>query len=227
MMPQPATPPYPIFLDIRGLPVLVVGGGAVAARKVADLVDCGAHVVVVAPHVDAALLALGAANARSLRVFKRTFRKSDLKGRRLVFAATDNVALNRDICDAAQAAGALTNCAAPPDAGIFSVPAHVRRGAFCLAVSTGGASAALASHWRKRLEKMAGPEWGLLVELLDQKRSDAKARVSDPEARRALLSALGQPQWAVKIKKLGVAEVARLMDAAIAKVERRAARSPA
>ena len=49
----------------------------------------------------------------------------------------------------------------------------------------------------------------------------------DPEARRALLSALGQPQWAVKIKKLGVAEVARLMDAAIAKVERRAARSPA
>jgi siroheme synthase-like protein len=226
-MAHSAAPLYPIFLDIRGLPVLVVGGGAVAARKVADLVQSGASVVLVSPLIDAAIVALkeqrDATGLGSLRILKRKYRPADLTGKRLVFAATDNVGLNREICDAAQAAGALANCAAPPEAGIFSVPANVRRGAFCLAVSTGGASAALAVHWRKRLEKIAGPEWGDLVELLDKKRLDAKARVADPAARRVLLSALGQAHWAAKIKKLGVAEVERRMDAAIAKVERRAA----
>lgn len=230
-MGDSAVPLYPIFLDIRKLPVLVVGGGAVAARKVADLVESGARVVVISPRVDAAILALkeqkgrgGAGEMGSLRIVKRAYRPADLKGRRLVFAATDNVILNREICAAAQAAGAFSNCAAPPDAGLFSVPATVRRGSFCLAVSTGGASAALAAHWRKRLEKIAGPEWGELVELLDRKRLDVKTRVPDPEARRDVLSSLGAPRWAALIKKLGVAEVERRMDAVIAKVERRAAR---
>lgn len=225
-MPRSAALLYPIFLDIRDWPVLVVGGGSVAARKVADLVESGASVRVVSPMMDASILALNAELSASnskfagrLRLMKRKYRGSDLNGMRLVFAATDNGALNQDVCNAAQALGALANCAAPPDAGNFTLPGMVRRGAFCLAVSTGGASAALSAHWRKRLEKIAGAEWGELVALLEKKRLDVKTRIGEPEARRTLLSSLGQAHWAAKVKKFGVDEVERRMNTAIDKCE--------
>ncbi|MEI6234600.1 MAG: bifunctional precorrin-2 dehydrogenase/sirohydrochlorin ferrochelatase [Planctomycetota bacterium] len=225
-MTQSASAPlYPIFLDIRSMPVLVVGGGAVAARKVADLVESGARVVVVSPAFDPGILELEAnvgAHGGTLKLSKRLYRPGDLKGRKLVFAATDNVALNQSICKAAHALGSLANCAAPPEAGSFALPGMVRRGAFCLAVSTGGASAALSAHWRKRLDAIAGPEWGELVALLEKKRLEVKARVSDPALRRTVLSSLGRAHWAVKVKKLGVADVERRMDDVIDKTVARA-----
>lgn len=223
-MSKHAVPLYPIFLDIRGMPVLVVGGGAVAARKTADLLEAGARVTVVSPAFEDSFSEMkdrtaAAGDGASLALKKRKYQSGDLNGRRLVFAATDNVELNQSICNAAHELGALANSAAPPDAGIFTVPATVRRGAFCLAISTGGASAALSAHWRKRLEKIAGPEWGELVELLEKKRLEIKNRVDDPGLRRAILSALGKARWAAKLKTSGVAEVERQMDAAIAKLE--------
>ncbi len=224
-MAQTVTPYYHILLDVLNMPVLIVGGGPVAVRKAEGLLECGACVTVVSPQFDPALTKLCAqlrsrkrgkrSMAPTLQLKKRKYRASDVKGPWLVYAATDNSELNKRICDAAHASCTLANCAEPGDAGIFGVPATVRRGVFSIAISTGGASAALSAYWRKRLEKLIGDEWGELAALLLKKREEIKARVIDPAARRKLLTLLGQGHWAAKLKKFGVAEVKRRMDVLI------------
>lgn len=230
-MAQDAIPYYPILLDVACMPVLVVGAGSVALRKVGTLLECGAHVTVVSPHFDPILTKLHA-KFRSrksgkrrlgamLELKRRKFRPSDVKGPWLVYAATDDPELNEWICNAAHGSSAWANCATPPEAGIFAVPATVRRGVFSIAISTGGASAALSAYWRKRLEKLVGDEWGELAALLLRKRDEVKARVNDPDARRTLLTRLGKGHWAAKIRKFGVAEVARRMNVLIAKTAKK------
>lgn len=200
------------FLNVNGRPVLIVGGGPVAARKAATLLSCGARVTLVAPDFDAALLALKKTPpGGSLQLLRRAYRAADLKAQRLVFAATDNPDLNARICLAAERINIWSNCAAPPEAGTFSLPAVVSRGRFALAVSTTGASPALAAHWRKRLEKLAGPEWGELAALQNRLRALAHERILDPDARRKLLLKIGHPKWAARIKRLGAEIVTREM----------------
>jgi len=96
------------------------------------------------------------------------------------------------------------------------VPAVLRRGQFCIAISTGGASAHLAHLWRRRLEKLAGPEWGALAALLAAKRRRVLARTADAALRRRILTALGQPKFAALIRRNGAAAVSRTMDRLIA-----------
>ena len=209
---EPEIPAYGAFLNLHGQPVLIVGGGTVAARKAATLLASGARVTLVAPHFDATLLKLKKLRANgSLQLLQRPFRVSDLKHQRLVFAATDDPKLNARICRAAEQKNIWSNCAAPPEAGSFSVPATVTRGRFALAVSTQGASPALAAHWRKRLEKLVGPEWGELATLQISLRKLAHERIKNPAKRRKLLLKIGHPKWAAKIKRLGVTAVKREM----------------
>lgn len=200
-------PLYGAFLSLRGVPVLVVGGGSVAARKVATLHSCGADVRVVAREFGSQFKAQNS----KFKIIRRAFRFSDLKGCRLVFAATDDEKLNARICALAIKRGIWCNCAAPPEAGNFFVPAIVQRGDFAIAVSTGGASAALAAHWRKRLEKLCGEEWGELAALQAKMRELAKAKIKDAKYRRGILIKLGAAHWARKIKTLGMAAVETAM----------------
>jgi siroheme synthase-like protein len=207
-MPKPAL--YPLFLDLDDAPVLVVGGGEVAERKIAGLLESGARVLVVALSATPAIAR--SARKKALQLERRGFKLPDLRGKRLVFAATNNLALNRRIAKSCRARGIPVNVAAPPEAGDAQVPAMVRRGAFCLAVSTGGASAALARHWRKRLEKIAGPEWGELAGLLEPRRERVLREITDEAARVKLLRQLAAPRWAAVIKRQGAKAAAKAMD---------------
>lgn len=173
-------PPYPAFLQIAGWKVLVVGGGPVAERKAAVLADCGASVRVVAPDASSRLRRMGCAVAR------RRFRDSDLRGVRLVVAATDDEALNRRIARLSARRGALCNAADSPGDSHFLVPASVRRGAFCVAVSTGGAGPAFARSVRRRLERTFGPEYGEFAGLLASFRPRVLASGLPAETREAL-----------------------------------------
>ena len=139
---------YPLFLDLTNQPVVVVGAGKVATRKVRTLLTAGATVTVIAPVVTAALRRL-----KAVRWLRRPYQAGDLRGARLVVAATDDLAVNRKVCAEAQRRRQLVNCAAPPDAGNFIVPAIVRHGAFTIAISTGGASPAAAKALRQKLER--------------------------------------------------------------------------
>ena len=137
---------YPVVLRVAGRRVLVVGGGAVATRKVVGLAGAGALVTVVAPTVDPSIEAIP-----GIRVERRPYRSGDLDGYRLVIAATDDEAVQQQVFDDGEAAGVWVNAADDPDRCSFILPAVERRGPVIIAVSTQGASPALAGHLRDRL----------------------------------------------------------------------------
>jgi precorrin-2 dehydrogenase/sirohydrochlorin ferrochelatase len=203
---------YPASLDLNGVPVLMVGAGAVAARKAEALLAAGADLTVVAERISP-----GLARLKGARLAQRRFRAADVRGQRLVFAATDDPALNARIAAAARERGAWVNVAAPPGAGNLQVPALVRRGPVCIAISTGGASCALARELRQRLESEIGPEWAAVARLLEQRRPKVLARIVDPGRRRLLLKKLGQAAWVETARREGTARAAYEMDRLIAR----------
>jgi len=166
-------PPYPVVLRIEGRRCLVVGGGPVAARKVADLFECGAEVTVVAPEVDASIDALAAAGraGRYLRVERRRYRDGEAADYRLVVTATGIPEVDRRAAADAEAAGIWVNSADDADHCTFFLPSVHREGAVSVSVSTGGASPALAAWLRRRIGESLGPHLGTLAELLEEGRT--------------------------------------------------------
>jgi precorrin-2 dehydrogenase / sirohydrochlorin ferrochelatase len=154
---------YPILVDLAGRPVLVVGGGRVAERKVRGLLAAGAAVRVVSPALTPGLA--GLAGAGDLRVEARPWRPGDLAGAVLAVAATGEPAVNRRVAEEGRALGVLVNVVDDPDRGGFTVPAVLRRGDLTVAVATSGRTPGLAGALRRRLEASFGPEWAELVEL--------------------------------------------------------------
>ena len=155
---------YLVNLRIAGRPVLVVGAGTVAARKVAALLDADAHVTVVAPEVGVEVSAL--ARAGRIRVVERAFGAQDVEGAFLVVGATDDDSVNRQVAEAAAASGALVNIVDRPELCTYTVPATVRRGHLTLAVATDGRCPTLARAIRERLERQFGPEYGAALDRL-------------------------------------------------------------
>ena len=139
---------YPIFLNLTDRSVLVVGGGKVGLRKARGLVEAGARVTVVASEVVREFESL------PVRLIRRRFRESDLRGKCLVFAATNDRATNRRIGAAAQRRGILANIADSAEECDFIVPARVRKAGIHIAISTGGAAPRIASDLRKKLEQI-------------------------------------------------------------------------
>jgi siroheme synthase-like protein len=139
-------PHYPVFLDLKDRPVLVVGAGTVALRKTKGLLEAGARVTVVA------LEALPEFDALPVRLLRRRFRASDLSGVALVFAATDDRAVNRRIGVAAKARGLFANVADSAAECGFIVPARVNRGDVQIAISTGGTSPRVSAELRRKLD---------------------------------------------------------------------------
>lgn len=139
---------YPIFLDLRDRPVLVVGAGKVALRKTRGLLEAGARVTVVAPDYDPAFEAL------PVRLIRRRFRSSDLAGAVLVFAATNDRLTNHRIGVAARGRGMFANIADSGAECDFLVPARLLRSGVQIAVSTGGTDPRLAANLRRKLEQV-------------------------------------------------------------------------
>jgi len=141
---------YPIMLDLAGVPVLVVGGGRVAHRKIEGLLKAGADVTVIAKSVNDSIRSM------PVRVVVKAFESGDLDSVRLVIAATDDPAVNAAVSAEATARGIWVNSADDPANCTFILPAVARDGEVTIAVSTGGASPALASHLRGEVEAWLG-----------------------------------------------------------------------
>jgi len=160
---------YPIFAVIENQPCLVVGGGAVGERKVQDLMAAGARVTVVSRTLTPELAAL--AIRGEISYLPEDFREVQVEGMTLVMAATDDPEVNARVSAAAQARAIWVNVADAPEYCTFIVPAQVRRGDLTLAISTGGASPALARQLREELQQHFGPEYGPYLDLLQRVRT--------------------------------------------------------
>jgi cobalt-precorrin 5A hydrolase/precorrin-3B C17-methyltransferase len=141
---------YPITLtNLRGALVVVVGGGAVGARKLRGLLAVGASVRLISPAATPELRAL--ADSGAITWHARAYQPGDLAGARLVFAATNQRAVNAQVADDAAALGLLCNVADDPRAGDFHLPAVYREPDLLVAVSTAGTSPARAKRLRDQI----------------------------------------------------------------------------
>lgn len=165
---------YPLFALIEDRPCLVVGGGTVGERKVQDLLTAGARVTVVSKVLTPRLSELVAAG--HIHFIQGDFSPHYLDGMTLVVGATDDQRVNRQVSAAAQARNVLVNIVDAPELCTFIVPAQVRRGSLTIAVSTGGASPALARQVREELEQLFGPEYGRYLRLLQSVRNQVLSR---------------------------------------------------
>lgn len=175
---------YPVFLKLAGLPVVVVGGGAVAASKLAGLLEAGARVTVVAPQICDAI------RSHDVTLIERAFRPAHLAGARwVVAAATPEV--NRDVADAAAARGLFVNAVDDTAAATAYLGGVVRRGDVEIAISTGGLAPAIAGLLREALDAVLPEELDRWMEVARQARADWKAaKVPIAERRPLLLRAL-------------------------------------
>ena len=173
---------YFACIDLTGRRVLVVGAGAVANEKIEGLRTCGAHVVVVAPDVSAAVTRL--ADDGDVQLLRREYERDDLDGCFLVVAATSNTEVNTRVRDDAEARSMLVNVVDVPELCNFILPSIMRDPPIAVAISTAGASPALAKRMKREAAECFGPGYARLARLLGEQRAWAKATLPTYEDRK-------------------------------------------
>ena len=159
------------MLDGRRINALVVGGGAVATRKVRALLDSGARVHVVAPEVSADIDTWCGTDGEAVRVTRGSYAPEHVALATLVIAATDNPELNASVADDARAAGKLVNVSDAPELGDFATPAVHRSGDVVIAVGTGGVPKA-AARIRDAIAASFSDDYGIAIEALSRLRRE-------------------------------------------------------
>ena len=163
---------YPVYLDLKGRRCVVFGGGTVAEDKIMKLQASGAAISVISPDATPAIRSL--ADQGKLEWQARKYRPGDLDGAFMGIAATNKREVNRCIYQEAEQSGTLLNVVDDPVLCSFIAPAIVKRGDVTLAISTGGASPALARKLRESLEESPALEWSDLARVLSRVRREVK-----------------------------------------------------
>ncbi|RXZ84549.1 bifunctional precorrin-2 dehydrogenase/sirohydrochlorin ferrochelatase [Paenibacillaceae bacterium] len=176
---------YPIMLNIEQCKCVVVGGGTVALRKIAGLAEAGAKIVAIAPEPADKLRQM--ALEGSVELVEREYREEDLADAVLVFTATNRGDVNAQVTRDAARRGIPVNTADAGHTGTFTTPAVLRRGDLLLAVSTSGASPALASRIQQELAVRYGEEYAAYTMWLRELRTRLLAAEEDQHVRRKLL----------------------------------------
>ncbi|HET7503887.1 MAG TPA: bifunctional precorrin-2 dehydrogenase/sirohydrochlorin ferrochelatase [Kofleriaceae bacterium] len=193
MLPEPGL--YPVFLKLDGLPVVVVGGGTVAAGKLDALLEAGAQITVVAPAISDAIraratartgIADGVAGSGGLRLVERGFVPADLDGARWVVAAA-TPAVNREVAAAATARGLFVNAVDDVASASAYLGGVVRRGPATVAISTGGLAPALAGLLREALDAVLPYDLERWIDLAKAARTGWKRAGTPIAERRPLL----------------------------------------
>jgi siroheme synthase-like protein len=172
---------YPVYLNLAGKRCVIVGGGTVAQGKIAALRQAGASITLISP--DATPGIQRAAQRGDVEWLVRKYQPGDLEGTFIAVAATNVWHVNREIYEEADRLGVLLNVVDDPDLCTFIAPSIVKKGPVTLAISTGGASPALARKLRETLVDDANLKWADLSEVLGRARKLIKEqrKVVDPD----------------------------------------------
>jgi len=192
---------YPIFMDLNTLPVLVVGGGNVALRKVQTLLHHGAQVRIVSPRLDPELRAL--INGKTCLWVEKEYSSDDIQEAMLVFSCTEIEEVNARVSRDAKAHYRLVNVVDDPEKCSFIVPSIMEQGDLKIAVSTGGSSPIVARQVRAELENLYGSEMADYLSLLKEWRAKAKSEL--PPEKRSLFwnrATDGQVRELIKAQRL-------------------------
>ena len=185
---------YPLVVDLSGRRCVVIGGGAVAERKVEGLLAAGASVTVVSPKLGEKLEARAARG--EIELARRRYRRGDLAGASLAFVATGDPGLAAAVAREGRSEGVWVNAADDPEHCDFFLPSVLRRGPLLVAVATGGGSPALARAVREEIERLLPDDYAELAETVAEVRRELRARGVSPDAsawNRALSSEIRRP----------------------------------
>lgn len=169
------TKAYPIMLLLSGKNAVVVGGGSVAARKVKGLIECEARVSVISPEINETLQTYVSEGLCAWK--KKRYESSDIAEADIVFAATDDEDVNREVSADSQEARLMVNVADEPELCSFFLPSVLRRGDLTIAVSTTGSSPWLSHCVRNDLENIIGPEYEPYVGMLHSVRKRVNSEI--------------------------------------------------
>jgi precorrin-2 dehydrogenase/sirohydrochlorin ferrochelatase len=208
------TPFYIACLKLTGRRCLVVGGGAVALEKVEGLLACDGRVEVVAPALVPELEALW--REGSIAWEAREYDPADLAGAFLAIAATDDSEINIRVWEDAETRAMLVNVVDVPPLCNFILPAIVRTGPLAIAISTAGASPALAKRMKREIRELFGEPYARLAVLLNDARGWAKATLPTYQDRKVFFESIvnGAPDPVALIRAGREAEVVELIDQA-------------
>jgi precorrin-2 dehydrogenase / sirohydrochlorin ferrochelatase len=187
------TPFYIACLRLKGRRCLVVGGGEIGLEKVEGLLACDGDVVLVAPEAEPELQRL--ASEGSIRWEQREYEPSDLEGSFLVIAATDDSERNIAIYHDAERRAMLVNVVDVPPLCNFILPAIIRSGPLAIAISTAGASPALAKRMKREISELFGDEYAQLAVMLNDARGWAKGTLPTYQDRKEFFESIvnGEP----------------------------------
>jgi precorrin-2 dehydrogenase/sirohydrochlorin ferrochelatase len=208
------TPLYIACLRLSGRPCLVVGGGEVGLEKVEGLLACDGEVTLVAPEAVPELAAY--ASEGSIRWERREFRDSDLDGRFVAIAATSLTDVNIAVYEGAERRAMLCNVVDVPPLCNFILPAIVRSGPLAIAISTTGASPALAKRMKREIAATFGEPYARLAVILNEARGWAKATLPTYQDRKEFFEGIvnGEPDPVELIRSGREDEVGALIEAA-------------
>ncbi|HEX2128841.1 MAG TPA: bifunctional precorrin-2 dehydrogenase/sirohydrochlorin ferrochelatase [Solirubrobacterales bacterium] len=208
------TPLYIACLRLGGRNCLVVGGGDIGLEKVEGLLACGADVHLIAP--DAVPELEEYAREGSITWERRAFRDEDLDGRFLAIAATNDTDVNISVYDGAERRAMLVNVVDVPPLCNFILPAILRTGPLAIAISTAGASPALAKRIKREIAESFGDAYADLAILLNEARGWAKATLPTYGDRKEFFEGIvnGDPDPIELLQQGRADEVRALIEAA-------------
>jgi siroheme synthase-like protein len=208
------TPFYIACLRLSGRRCVVVGGGEVGLEKVEGLLACDAKVTLIAPEAQPELAQL--ALEGSIRWERREYQSGDLEGALIAIAATNDTDLNIRVFEDAEARSMLVNVVDVPPLCNFILPAIVRNGPLAIAISTAGASPALAKRMKREIRELFGEPYANLAILLNEARGWAKATLPTYQGRKEFFESIvnGQPDPIERLRAGDLQGVRELIEAA-------------
>ncbi|HOO38956.1 MAG TPA: bifunctional precorrin-2 dehydrogenase/sirohydrochlorin ferrochelatase [Deltaproteobacteria bacterium] len=187
---------YPIFVDLRGKPVVVVGGGMVAYRKIETLLAAGAKVKVIAPAIIKEISSM-----REVEIVEKDYESGDLSGAVLVIAATDDESTNLAVSEDSSVLRIFCNVVDKPSLCSFIVPSIIEKGPIKIAISTGGVSPALSRKMRREIGGCIGDEFATLAMIMGKIRPLVLSREGGHENHKRIFDVLVNSQLIDAIKE--------------------------
>jgi precorrin-2 dehydrogenase/sirohydrochlorin ferrochelatase len=175
---------YPVYIQLRDQPCVVVGGGKIAEGKVEGLLAARASVTVISPDLTAHLQQL--VQEKQITYLARAYQPGDLTGAFMVICATDQAEINHQVWQEASANRQLVNVVDDTPRCNFIAPSILRKGELTIAISTSGKAPALAVRLKERLQRELGPEYERFLELAGELREPLARHIPDFETRKAL-----------------------------------------
>lgn len=175
---------YPVYIQLREQPCVVIGGGKIAEGKVEGLLAAQAHVTVISPNLTPRLYELE--EEKQITYISRTYQPGDLTDAFMVICATDQAEINHQVWQEATANRQLVNVVDDTPRCNFIAPSILRKGDLTIAISTSGNAPALAVRLKEHLQQELGPEYERFLELAGELRAPLARHVPDFETRKAL-----------------------------------------